>query len=115
MSAYDLLLIVLVAVAAFGAGYQIGRFKALTEGPGSGSGRRADDGPLTGPSFDGSPAAPQRPRSAPPPATAGGSSDSDAPPAPSESTPMRRSTKPPPAAAGLMGKGSLGKDSEESK
>lgn len=113
MSAYDLILIVLVAVAAFGAGYQIGRFRALTEA-GSG-GQPDDDGPLAGPRFDDGPSAPSRPRGAPPPASAGNASDSDAPSRPQNSNPVRRSTKPPPAAAGLVGKGSLGKDGDEPK
>lgn len=108
MSAYDLVLIVLVAAGAFYAGYQVGRLKALSERAPS---RQADEegSPLPGPSFDRPTpeSAPSRPRGARPPASAGDDggpswSGADA----GGRAPPRRSTKPPPAAAGLMDKGS---------
>jgi hypothetical protein len=99
MSAYDLVLFVLVAAGAFYAGYQVGRLKALAE---RGQAREADDAePLPGP-LD-RPMEPTRPRGSAPPASAG--REDDASFRPSGSGPPRRSTKPPPAAAGLMGTG----------
>jgi hypothetical protein len=110
MSAYDLILIVLVGAGAFYAGYQLGRFKALSERVPSS--RPDDDSPLPGPGFDRPlpESAPSRPRGTAPPASAGndgGSSWSEADAA--GRLPPRRSTKPPPAAAGLMDKGSSSK------
>jgi hypothetical protein len=117
MSAYDLILVVLVAVGAFAMGYQFGRFKALNER--SPSGRADEDGPLPGP-LDGplSDATPSRPRAPPPPTSAGdgggswsggsgsGGSSSGGSTRSAGAGPVRRSTKPPPAAAGLLDKGS---------
>lgn len=111
MPVYDLILLILVAAGAFCAGYLIGRLKALAE-VGASRPREDTSSPLPGPSFDTrapeepSPV-PQRPRGAPPPASAGGA-DAHAPGTagtPSWQTPQRRSTRPPPAAAGLMGTG----------
>lgn len=85
-----LVLIVLVGGGAFYAGYQVGRFKALSE---------------RGPSYE-----PDQSQPLPGPGTsrrqadAGGSWEADAPAA-NRAPPPRRSSKPPPAAAGLMGKG----------
>jgi hypothetical protein len=110
MSAYDLILIVLVGAGAFYAGYQLGRFKALSERAPSPV-QPEEDSPLPGPSFDRRETAPSRPRGSPPPASAGndgGPSWSEAD-AGGRSSPPRRSTKPPPAAAGLMDKGSSDK------
>jgi hypothetical protein len=109
MSAYDLVLLVLVAGGAFYAGYLVGRFKALAE-----NGARAptaDSAPLPGPNSDRpyaeADAAPRRPGGAPPPASAGGDGGSWRGDGEARTwrTPPRRSTKPPPAAAGLMGTG----------
>ena len=120
MSAYDLVLIVLVAGGAFFAGYQIGRFKALSE-RGSAAPSGADQ-PLPGPNCDGPfsdrSEAPSRPRGPAPPASAGNDggswSGSDAP-ASGGRGPIRRSTTPPPAAAGLMSKGSADKPDKGQK
>jgi hypothetical protein len=101
----DLVLIVLVAVAAFAAGYYIGRLKVLAEPP---QGPRYDDNPLPGPDLDGPLAGPSPapiPRGPAPPVPAGDS----------RRTPPRRSTTPPPAAAGLMGKGGEGKPDRRPK
>ena len=84
MSLPDLVPFILIAAAAFGAGYFIGRFQALAE---RGAPRERDfRSPLPGPEdrYSEEPSAPSRPRGAPP----------------------RRSTTPPPAIAGLMGRGS---------
>lgn len=108
MSLFELVLIVLIAAAAFAAGYKIGQASVLTR-----MGRPdasppppidTDEGEL----LPGPHAAPPRPRGAPPPASAGNDgNDSDAAadrPAP-RNMPPRRSTTPPPASAGLMDKG----------
>lgn len=119
MSAYDLVLLVLVAGGAFYAGYLVGRFKALAE---QGARPPADGGPLPGPNPD-RPSAetdsrPTRPRGAPPPASAGGG-DGTWPGGGDEArtwrTPPRRSTKPPPAAAGLMGAGAADEPGKRQK
>lgn len=100
MSAYDLVLIVIVAAAAFAAGYQLGRLKTLAER--AGAPPRGERSPLPGPEdLDGPLAGPSIPRGPAPPASAGGT--------PQGRTPPRRSTTPPPAAAGLMGKGAADK------
>ncbi|MCC7250673.1 hypothetical protein [Hyphomicrobium sp.] len=116
MSAYDLVLLILVAGGAFYAGYQVGRFKALAE-----QGRARPYGeaqPLPGPRVDGpyseATSVPSRPRGSPPPASAG-NEDGTWGGAPSGRTPPRRSTKPPPAAAGLMGTGETEKSGKGQK
>lgn len=109
MSANDLILIVLVAAGAFYAGYQLGRFKTLSErAPAS---QPDEDSPLPGPSFDrpNRESAPSRPRGAPPPASSGNDGGGSWSEADASRAPPRRSTKPPPAAAGLMDKGSSDK------
>lgn len=96
MSLPDLVPFILIAAAAFGAGYFIGRFQALAE---RGAPRERDfRSPLPGPEdrYSEEPSAPSRPRGAPPPASSGTGAR----------TPPRRSTTPPPAIAGLMGRGS---------
>jgi hypothetical protein len=114
MSFNDLILLLLVAVGAFAAGFQVGRFKTLSERGQTRGGAHDDeeDGRTSaGPELDGPivHSAPARPRGAPPPASAG---DDDEPATRADAggtprtVPMRRSTKPPPAAAGLMDKGS---------
>ena len=107
MSAFELILIVLIAVGAFWAGYKIGRASALTspDRPDASSRPPVDtdeSDPLPGPH-----SLPTRPRGAPPPASAGGDRDGDTAEdrAPSRSAPPRRSTTPPPASAGLLDKG----------
>jgi hypothetical protein len=107
MSLFELILIVLIAAAAFAAGYKIGQASAP-----SGAGRAGtsppppvdtDDGEL----LPGPHSLPTRSRAAPPPASAGGGSDGDTAadrPA-ARNMPPRRSTTPPPASAGLMDKG----------
>lgn len=123
MSAYDLVLIVLVAGGAFFAGYQIGRFKALNERGAASPASRGDPQPLPGPDLDGPfsehSSAPTRPRGAPPPASAGNESGSGGgglgAPASGGRGPVRRSTTPPPAAAGLMSKGSADKPDKGQK
>lgn len=117
MSAYDLVLLVLVAGGAFYAGYQLGRFKALAErGAAQPSGNSA---PLPGPRLDRpiseATTAPSRPRSAPPPASAGGGDGPGAGETPTWRTPPRRSAKPPPAAAGLMDTGGADKSGKRHK
>jgi hypothetical protein len=91
MSPYDLVLVVIVGAGAFYAGYQVGRFKALSERePGY---RPETTQPLPGPRLDRTPS------------SAGGTyADAGAAPG-GQSAPPRRSSKPPPAAAGLMDKG----------
>jgi hypothetical protein len=87
MSPYDLVLVVLVGAGAFYAGYQVGRFKALSERE---PGYRPDSAsPLPGPSVERAPSN-----------TGGSWADAGAPPG-GRSAPPRRSSKPPPAAAGL--------------
>lgn len=106
MSPFDLILIVLVAAAAFAAGYFIGRFQALAE-RGVAPGREFNS-PLPGPEdreYREPSAAPSRPRGAAPPASAGSGTR----------TPPRRSTTPPPAAAGLMGRGTSEKPGDSQK
>jgi hypothetical protein len=106
MSAFELILIVLIAAGAFWAGYQIGRASALSSPDRDASAPSPVDTdesePLPGPH-----ALPPRSRGAPPPASAGGDRDGDmaGDRAPSRSAPPRRSTTPPPASAGLMDKG----------
>lgn len=106
MSAFELILIVLIAVGAFWAGYKIGRASAVA------SPSRADAPPpvdtddgelLPGPHS----LPPARPRGSPPPASAGGDTNSDTAGdrSPARSVPPRRSTTPPPASAGLLDKG----------
>lgn len=95
MSAFDLavfvLIAVLIAAAAFAAGYFIGRFKALAERG------------ITAP----------RDYHSPLPGPEDGHGEAHAAPAPSRGrtsrTPPRRSTAPPPAIAGLMNRGSAEK------
>ena len=105
MSAFELILIVLIAVGAFWAGYKIGRASALAS-PGRPDASSPppvdtdDSEPLPGPH-----ALPTRPRGAPPPASAGGDGDTAEDRAPPRNAPPRRSTTPPPASAGLMDKG----------
>jgi hypothetical protein len=90
MDPTTLILIVLVGAGAFYAGYQVGRFKALSErGPVHEPDRSE---PLPGPGTN------RRQ------ADAGGTWD-DASPSQGRTPPPRRSSKPPPAAAGLMNKG----------
>jgi hypothetical protein len=108
MSFNDLILLLLVAVGAFAAGFQVGRFKTLSERGQTRGGAPddEDDGRTSaGPELDGPivHSTPARPRGAPPPASAGDDDDAGGTP---RTIPMRRSTKPPPAAAGLMEKGS---------
>lgn len=103
MDPFNLILIVLVAGAAFAAGYFIGHFKALADvrnseawapGPNPSS-------PLPGPEdgrYGDASSAPPRPRGAPPPASAGGGGSAGT----GARRPPGRSTKPPPAIAGLM-------------
>jgi hypothetical protein len=107
MSAFELILIVLIAVGAFWAGYKIGRASALTSPERPDASHRPpvdtdESEPLPGPH-----ALPTRPRGSPPPASAGGDRDGDTAEdrAPSRSAPPRRSTTPPPASAGLLDKG----------
>lgn len=97
MSPYDLVLVVLVGAGAFYAGFQVGRFKALSE-LGAGSTRADPSQPLPGPRPDRQ----QADASGGSWADAGASSGGRSPP-------PRRSSKPPPAAAGLMSRGSAGK------
>jgi hypothetical protein len=105
MSAFELILIVLVAVGAFWAGYQIGRASVLSSPNAKASPPPVDtdDGEL----LPGPHAMPSRPRAAPPPASAGGDRDDSQPEGsgPPRNIPPRRSTTPPPASAGLMDKG----------
>lgn len=99
MSPTDLILVVLVGIGAFYAGYQLGRFKALSErGPAPQDVGPAQ--PLPGPDFD------RRQADA-------GSSWQDAGASPGRAPPPRRSSKPPPAAAGLMGTGSTSKSDSD--
>lgn len=106
MSPFDLVLIVLVAAAAFAAGYFIGRFQTLAERRSGGAWRAPEQpSPLPGPEdnagrYGDASSAPSRPRGAPPPASAGGGSGGSA--GTGARRPPRRSTKPPPAIAGLM-------------
>src|SRR5262245_55914263 len=100
MSPVELILIVLLAVAAFAAGYRIGQASAYAgrEGASPVPPVDTDEGEI----LPGPHALPPRPRGAPPPASAGGGSDGDAEgnrPAP-RGVPPRRSTTPPPASAG---------------
>jgi len=106
MFSNDLILLLLVAAGAFYAGFQVGRFKTLSEQRSSPrTGPDAQDQPLPGPELDGPIAhsAPPRPRGTPPPANAGNTASGSAP---TGSSLPRRSTTPPPAAAGLLDKGS---------
>lgn len=107
MDPFIFLLVLVVAVAAFAAGYFIGHFKALADvrGGGAWSPGSGPSSPLPGPEdgryADASSSAPSRPRGAPPPASAGGGSGGAGSGA---RRPPQRSTKPPPAIAGLMGR-----------
>lgn len=118
MSVTDLVLFVLIAAGAFYAGYQVGRLKALAE---LGGARRQPDssGPLPGPldaPYPSSVPETPRPRSSPPPSSAGNNGTwADAGGAGSGRAPPRRSTKPPPAAAGLMGTGETKKPAGRQK
>ncbi|HRN89503.1 hypothetical protein [Hyphomicrobium sp.] len=105
MSLVDLVPFILIGAAAFAAGYFIGRFQALAE---RGALRERDvRSPLPGPEdrYTDEPAAPPRPRGAPPPASSGTGAR----------TPPRRSSTPPPAIAGLMGRGSAEKPGSSQK
>lgn len=118
MSAYDLVLLVLVGGAAFYAGYLIGRLKALSE---VGSRAPQETSPLPGPSLDrpyAEAGSQPRPRAAPPPASAGGDHGNGSRSSGGDRTwnaPPRRSSKPPPAAAGLMGTGTADEPTERQK
>lgn len=105
MDPFSLVLIVLVAAAAFAAGYFIGHFKALAEVRNSGSwSGPAERSPLPGPDdgrYAEASSQPPRPRGAAPPASAGTSGGGAGTGARAQ---PRRSTKPPPAIAGLMGR-----------
>ena len=118
MISNDLILLILVAVGAFYAGYQVGRLKVLAE-RGGGARPSEDDQPLPGPHVDRPYVEPPaRPRAAPPPATAGnddGGTYSEAGAGPAGRMPPRRSTKPPPASAGLMGTGEADKPDKRQK
>ncbi len=110
MTSYDLVLFILVAAGAFYAGYQLGRFKALSELGSRAPAPQGDDQPLPGPRFD-------RSSGGRPPASAGndGGAWTEAGAGPTGRAPPRRSTKPPPAAAGLMTTGVADKSDKRQK
>lgn len=98
---FNLVVTVLVAAAAFAAGYFIGRFQALAERRSGRAWSTPEQSPLPGPEDSGGYGNGSRessqPRGAPPPASAGSSGSGSG-----ARRPPRRSTKPPPAIAGLM-------------
>lgn len=103
MSASELILVVLIAMGAFWAGYRIGRASVLAPGRSPEPVDAAANPP--GKDVPSEPSATHsRPRGAPPPASAGGE-DAAASGRENSVSSRRRSTKPPPAAAGLLDTG----------
>jgi hypothetical protein len=110
MDLSNLILLIVIAAAAYYMGYQQGRASLMMPRAEPGE---PEEQPSPGPRGDhlpGPSATPSRPRAAPPPAAAGGQDDRGASNA---GSPPRRTTKPPPAAAGLMDKGRAASDSSE--